>query len=68
MLPALLAAVGHHQQAAVREREGDAAVVDAESLGSVRAAAPAVALVAARLGTTRLIDNRELPPRSSGAG
>lgn len=40
-----------------------AAVVDAESLGPVRPAAPAVALVAARLGTTRLIDNRLLPPR-----
>jgi pantoate--beta-alanine ligase len=42
-----------------------AAVVDAESLGSVRAAAPAVALVAARLGTTRLIDNRQLAPRGN---
>lgn len=40
-----------------------AAVVDAESLGPVTPAAPAVALVAARLGTTRLIDNRLLPPR-----
>ena len=43
-----------------------ATVVDAESLGPVRAAAPAVALVAARLGTTRLIDNFPLPPRGSG--
>jgi pantoate--beta-alanine ligase len=43
-----------------------AAVVDAESLGPVQAAAPAVALVAARLGTTRLIDNRPLPPRGNG--
>jgi pantoate--beta-alanine ligase len=43
-----------------------AAVVDAESLGPVRPTAPAVALVAARLGTTRLIDNRELPPRGTG--
>ena len=43
-----------------------AAVVDAESLGPVRAAAPAVALVAARLGTTRLIDNRLLAPRGNG--
>jgi pantoate--beta-alanine ligase len=41
-----------------------AAVVDAESLGPLPAtAAPAVALVAGRLGSTRLIDNRELPPR-----
>jgi pantothenate synthetase len=31
----------------------------------VRAAAPAVALVAARLGTTRLIDNRQLAPRGN---
>mgnify|MGYP006269900875 CR=1 FL=1 len=45
-----------------------AAVVDAESLGPVGAGRPAVALVAARLGTTRLIDNRELPPRTIGAG
>ena len=43
-----------------------AAVVDAESLGPVRPAAPAVALVAARLGATRLIDNRLLPPRGNG--
>ena len=44
-----------------------ATVVDAESLQAPRAGQPAVALVAGRLGTTRLIDNRELPPRSSGA-
>jgi len=44
-----------------------ATVVDAESLQAPRAGRPAVALVAGRLGTTRLIDNRELPPRSSGA-
>jgi pantoate--beta-alanine ligase len=43
-----------------------AAVVDAESLGPIVEAAPAVALVAGRLGTTRLIDNRELPPRGGG--
>ena len=40
-----------------------AAVVDAESLVPA-AAAPAVALVAGRLGTTRLIDNRLLPART----
>lgn len=45
-----------------------ATLVDAESLQAPRAGQPAVALVAGRLGTTRLIDNRELPPRSSGAG
>ena len=45
-----------------------ATVVDAESLQAPRAGRLAVALVAGRLGTTRLIDNRELPPRSSGAG
>jgi pantoate--beta-alanine ligase len=39
-----------------------AAVVDAESLGPV-AAGPAVALVAGRLGGTRLLDNRQLPAR-----
>lgn len=43
-----------------------AAVVDAESLGPVRDTALAVALVAGRLGHTRLIDNRELPPRGRG--
>ncbi len=40
-----------------------AAVVDAESLAPVIAGASAVALVAGRLGATRLIDNRLLPPR-----
>ena len=45
-----------------------ATVVDAESLASPTAGRPAVALVAGRLGTTRLIDNRELAPRSDGAG
>ena len=44
-----------------------ASVVDAESLGPVTAAAAAIALVAGRLGSTRLIDNRLLPPRG-GAG
>ena len=39
-----------------------AAVVDAESLGPV-ATGPAVALVAGRLGGTRLLDNRQLPAR-----
>jgi pantoate--beta-alanine ligase len=45
-----------------------ATVVDAESLQPPQPGRPAVALVAGRLGTTRLIDNRELPPRSGGAG
>jgi pantoate--beta-alanine ligase len=40
-----------------------AAVVDAESLGPVTAGQPAVALVAGRVGGTRLIDNRLLPTR-----
>jgi pantothenate synthetase len=40
-----------------------ATVVDAESLGPVVDGRPAVALVAGRLGSTRLIDNRLLPPR-----
>lgn len=45
-----------------------AAVVDAESLEPPAASGlPVVALVAGRLGTTRLIDNRQLPPRA-GAG
>lgn len=41
-----------------------AAVVDAESLGPVTAAA-AVALVAGRLGSTRLLDNALLPGRGA---
>lgn len=41
-----------------------AAIVDAESLGPVEPAAPAVALVAGRVGGTRLIDNLQLPARS----
>jgi pantoate--beta-alanine ligase len=41
-----------------------AAVVDAESLAPVIAGRPAVALVAGRLGATRLIDNCLLPLRS----
>lgn len=40
-----------------------AALVDAESLAPVAAGRPAVALVAGRLGSTRLIDNQLLPPR-----
>ena len=40
-----------------------AAIVDAESLGPTCDTAAAVALVAGRLGSTRLIDNRLLPPR-----
>ena len=40
-----------------------AAIVAAESLGPVVAGTEAVALVAGRLGSTRLIDNRLLPPR-----
>ena len=41
-----------------------AAVVDPESLEPlVDPHGPAVALVAGRIGTTRLIDNRELPSR-----
>ena len=43
-----------------------AAVVDAESLEPLATAAPepaAVALIAGRLGATRLIDNWQLPPR-----
>jgi pantoate--beta-alanine ligase len=45
-----------------------AAVVDAESLGAATDTSPAVALVAGRLGTTRLIDNRLLPARSRTGG
>jgi len=43
-----------------------AAVVDAETLGPVDDPAPAVALVAGRVGTTRLIDNCLLPGRDDG--
>jgi pantoate--beta-alanine ligase len=42
-----------------------AAIADAETLGPASAGRPAVALVAGRLGSTRLIDNRPLPPRSA---
>lgn len=42
-----------------------AAIADAETLGPVTAGRQAIALVAGRLGKTRLIDNRLLPPRSS---
>jgi pantoate--beta-alanine ligase len=42
-----------------------AAVVDAESLAASTPTAPAVALVAGRLGSTRLIDNRLLPARTA---
>jgi len=45
-----------------------AAIVDAETLGPVEPAATAVALVAGRLGGTRLIDNLELAARSTRAG
>ena len=49
-----------------------AAVVDPESLDDLAArdgeTGPAVVLVAGRLGSTRLIDNRELPRRASSAG
>jgi pantoate--beta-alanine ligase len=43
-----------------------AVVVDAESLDTVLPGADARALVAGRLGATRLIDNRPLPPRQPG--
>lgn len=43
-----------------------AAIVDAESLGPV-GSGPAVALVAGRLGGTRLIDNHVLPARAAGS-
>lgn len=43
-----------------------ATVVDAESLAAAVDGRPAVALVAGRLGATRLIDNRLLPARGSG--
>jgi len=56
------AAIGEHLEA--RGVAVDyAAVVDAESLEPVAAGRPAVALVAGRLGATRLIDNQLLPPR-----
>ena len=42
-----------------------AAVVDAESLAAPIPATDAIALVAGRLGTTRLIDNRLLPARAA---
>jgi pantoate--beta-alanine ligase len=44
-----------------------AAVADAETLGSPVAGRPAVALVAGRVGATRLIDNRLLGPGGSPA-
>jgi pantoate--beta-alanine ligase len=44
-----------------------AAIVDAESLAAPQPARPAVALVAGRLGSTRLLDNAPLAPRSTGA-
>lgn len=51
------------------ERQGIAvdyaAVVDAESLAPATPVTDAVALVAGRLGTTRLIDNRLLPARAA---
>lgn len=42
-----------------------AAIVDAESLAAPIPATDAIALVAGRLGTTRLIDNRLLPARAA---
>ena len=46
-----------------------AAVVDPETLAAeIDEAIGAVALVAGRLGSTRLIDNRLLPPRRTGDG
>ena len=45
-----------------------AAVVDADTLGPVSRGRGAVALVAGRLGGTRLIDNRLLPPLSEPLG
>ena len=46
-----------------------AAVVDRDTLAAqISPGAPAVALVAGRLGTTRLIDNQQLPPRLSPPG
>jgi pantoate--beta-alanine ligase len=63
-LPAVAAALRAPLEAAGLKIDY-AVIVDAESLGPVREGVPAVALVAARLGTTRLIDNRLLPPRGS---
>ncbi len=54
---------------ATMERQGIAveyaAIVDAESITAPILAADAIALVAGRLGTTRLIDNRLLPARAA---
>jgi pantothenate synthetase len=44
-----------------------AAIVEAESLETARDGVEAVALVAGRLGATRLIDNHLLPARGRGA-
>lgn len=44
-----------------------AAIVDADSLAATVAGQPAVALVAGRLGATRLIDNRTLAARDGDA-
>ena len=45
-----------------------AALVDPESLAPLAdPRGPAIALVAGRLGSTRLIDNRHLPPRPTGS-
>ena len=44
-----------------------AAVADAETLGGPATGREAVALVAGRVGTTRLIDNRRLEPRTGPA-
>ena len=54
---------------ATMERQGIAveyaAIVDAESLAAPIPSTDAIALVAGRLGTTRLIDNRLLPARAA---
>ena len=44
-----------------------AAVADAETLGPPVAGRDAVAVVAGRVGATRLIDNRQLGPRGATA-
>lgn len=44
-----------------------AAIVDAETLEKITDSGPAVALVAGRLGSTRLIDNRLLPSRAGAS-